>query len=423
MIRCIDAAADFEDSRGSLGGGRGRRTWVAVKATALLPDAHALINLSKHIVRTRPSHRAQAVPFPGSPLSSDLAVLDASRSTESLDLTQEDIKVVRELHADLERICAHAQRRGVKVIMDAEYSWYQPALDALTLALMRKFNSLDNGNGYEQPLVYGTWQAYLRRTQGYLSDALQDARKHNYSLGVKLVRGAYHTYEVSAHTASASKSTESTLVVARWHGKHNTSMSISPDPEPPVWKTKAETDECYNGSVRMLINAIAADIKANKGESSSNHDNYNKSWQPLLASEVGEGEGRQTRAPRIGVLFGTHNWESCDVVLDELVKANLASKQEVEGADKSVVAVGEETLERVAIGQLYGMCDDLTDSLVERTRTDTPLVIKYVPYGALSEVLPYLGRRAIENKSVLGEGAAAKERKRAWEGIRARLFG
>jgi hypothetical protein len=48
-------------------------------------------------------------------------------------------------------------------------SWYQPAVDALTLSLMREFNSLDpnptagGGPGDVQPLVYGTLQAYLRR--------------------------------------------------------------------------------------------------------------------------------------------------------------------------------------------------------------------------------------------------------------------
>ena len=48
---------------------------------------------------------------------------------------------------------------------DLSVSWCQPAIDALTLALMREFNSLDakKGRGQVQPLVYGTFQAYLRR--------------------------------------------------------------------------------------------------------------------------------------------------------------------------------------------------------------------------------------------------------------------
>ena len=39
------------------------------------------------------------------------------------------------------------------------------------------------------------------------------------------------------------------------------------------------------------------------------------------------------------------------------------------------------------------------------------------------QVMPYLSRRAIENKSVLGGGAAAHERQRAGKEIRRRLFG
>jgi proline dehydrogenase len=37
--------------------------------------------------------------------------------------------------------------------------------------------------------------------------------------------------------------------------------------------------------------------------------------------------------------------------------------------------------------------------------------------------MPYLSRRAIENKSVLGGGAAQAERKRAWDLIWERIFG
>ncbi|KAF8634110.1 hypothetical protein AX15_001075 [Amanita polypyramis BW_CC] len=351
MIQSIDAAADFEDSLGT----NSRRTWIAIKLTPLLPDTNSLINLSRHIVKSRSSCGTPAILFPGSPSPSDLEVLYAPR--QSSDLTQKDINSLRELHADLERICTRAKERGVKVIIDAEYSWCQPAIDAFQLTLMRKFNALDSASGDTQPLIYGTWQAYLRRTPAYLAEALWDAQKHNYSLGVKLVRGAYHTYEVAAHRAE---------------GQQLTSPSISPDLEPPVWMTKLETDACYNASVRILVEAIAADIGTNDAEGRRR----TKSWWTILK----DNREITPHAPRIGVLFGTHNWNSCNVVLEELVKMNLATEEEVQGSQekdsKAMVSIPYETVHRVAIAQLYGMCDDLTDSLVDRTRSKIPFIMK-----------------------------------------------
>lgn len=43
-------------------------------------------------------------------------------------------------------------------------------------------------------------------------------------------------------------------------------------------------------------------------------------------------------------------------------------------------------------------------------------------YPSLIQVMPYLGRRAIENKSVLGQGAAAEERNAAAKEIRERIL-
>lgn len=83
-----------------------------------------------------------------------------------------------------------------------------------------------------------------------------------------------------------------------------------------------------------------------------------------------------------------------------------------------------------------GMKDDLTDKMSESFEPNgMPIALKvsgapvpiapprneeletdpaqYIAYGSLGEVLPFLGRRAIENKSVMsGEGGASAERKR-----------
>jgi len=167
-------------------------------------------------------------------------------------------------------------------------------------------------------------------------------------------------------------------------------LSISPDTAPPVWETKAETDACYNACAALLLGQVRADVDGTR---------------------VGE-------PPALGVLFGTHNWKSCDLILEQLVMLGLANPQ-VEGT----VWLPDQVTERVAIGQLYGMSDALTNSLVDRTRSTSAFVIKYIPYGNLTEVMPYLSRRAIENKSVLGNGGAAVERKRAGAEIWSRIVG
>lgn len=52
------------------------------------------------------------------------------------------------------------------------------------------------------------------------------------------------------------------------------------------------------------------------------------------------------------------------------------------------------------------------------------LMSQYIAYGQLAEVMPFLGRRAIENKAVMsGEGGAAAERSRISGELWRRMFG
>lgn len=403
MIRSIDVSADYEDGRDLLQGGHsGRRTWIAVKLTALLPNAQSLINLSTYLTHTR-AQLEPPVLFPGTPSPSDLSILHSSIPTGAL--TESDIHDLRELYNDLMQICTRAEERGVRVFIDAEHSWYQPAIDAFGHALMERFNKLPSGGSQRtwwdisswissssakeaahsrvQPLVYVTYQAYLRRTPAHLAHSLVQARERGYALGVKLVRGAYHPRELAAHQLARS----ATSPARSYSPKHSHSFSISPDPEPPVQPSKDATDQCYHDCVTLLVDEISRDIHRS---------------------------GRSS-APAIGVFFGTHNWTSCEFVLEELVKKGLGVVERVgiDEVQEGVVRIPPEVGERVAFGQLYGMSDALTNHLVGRTRCEAPCVIKYVPYGALVQVMPYLSRRAIENKSILGAGGATRERKEA----------
>ena len=79
---------------------------------------------------------------------------------------------------------------------------------------------------------------------------------------------------------------------------------------------------------------------------------------------------------------GTHNEKSCELLVE------LMEKKNIQVNDK-----------RVWFAQLYGMSDHISYNLSKEGYN----VAKYVPYGKVEAVLPYLIRRAQENKSVAGQ--------------------
>jgi len=84
----------------------------------------------------------------------------------------------------------------------------------------------------------------------------------------------------------------------------------------------------------------------------------------------------------ISICAGTHNEDSSQYL------ANLMQKHGVEKTDK-----------RIYFAQLLGMSDHISFNLSSERYN----VAKYVPYGPVKEVLPYLIRRAEENTSVAGQ--------------------
>ncbi|CAE6464416.1 unnamed protein product [Rhizoctonia solani] len=370
ILASVNFAGDFEDTQSG-----GRKTWVAVKLTALLPSPDSLKRLSTFLLASRPKSN---VPYPGTPEATDVAFFSRGPASPPLKgLSNEDIIALHELYQSLRKICAQAKKRGVRITVDAEHSWYQPGIDAFVTTLSREFNqpSTEGGSNIrnEQPVVYGTYQAYLRRTPLHLARAMEDAKKHGYSLGVKLVRGAYHGQEIAYHEKRIAASKPGEV-----------------EPYPAVWLQKDETDRCFDKAAELLIRHTASSLAS-----------------------------RHPQQPKLGLLFGTHNKQSCQNVLDCMISSGLAHKNEDGLAE---VRSGVEDI--VCFGQLYGMRDELTNWIASVFKSESPMAFKYLPYGALSEVMPYLSRRAIENQSVLsGEGGAAAERRRAGDLIRKRIIG
>jgi len=82
------------------------------------------------------------------------------------------------------------------------------------------------------------------------------------------------------------------------------------------------------------------------------------------------------------IFSGTHNEESSYLLMDLIEKYNLAKD------DK-----------RIWFGQLYGMSDHISYNLAKKGYN----VAKYLPFGPVRDVMPYLIRRAEENTSVAGQ--------------------
>lgn len=99
---------------------------------------------------------------------------------------------------------------------------------------------------------------------------------------------------------------------------------------------------------------------------------------------------------QIAIVAGTHNEDSCRLLAGLLDQKNIDHKHP-----------------HVYFSQLLGMSDNLSFNLADSNYN----VAKYVPYGPIKAVLPYLFRRAQENTAIAGQmsrelGLIVKEMKR-----------
>ncbi|RSL83081.1 hypothetical protein CEP51_004718 [Fusarium floridanum] len=329
------------------------RSWVRIKVTGLLPHPVALLHGSNSILKARASKGLDKdVPYPGLPHDGDWEV--ALNGVGVADREQ-----LVDLRATLETIAKKARENNVRIVIDAEQSWYQPVIDSLTDELMQKYNRLDGGPA----TCIASFQAYLRRYPQLLDQQLRRAEEKGYKLLFKQIRGAYMVTEAS-----------------NWKGKEGLG---------PVWPTKAETDASYNYGIEKTLSVVADQVKAT---------------------------GHST----IGAIFATHNSFSIDLGIKLLEKHGLAKRRP---SDNKLI-VSDEVAGSIAFAQIYGMKDDLTNRIRGSVATESgfPLVVKSMSYGDLKECLPFLARRATENKAVLeGRGGAAAERIRLGSEIRRRL--
>jgi len=85
-------------------------------------------------------------------------------------------------------ICKLAGESDTPIYIDAEESWIQGVVDELAEEMMLTFNQ-------ERAIVFTTLQMYRTDRIDYFKRLIQNARRENCLLGVKIVRGAYMEQE------------------------------------------------------------------------------------------------------------------------------------------------------------------------------------------------------------------------------------
>jgi proline dehydrogenase len=207
------------------------------------------------------------------------------------------------------KICEAAQRNNVGVLVDAEETWIQDPVDALTMQMMERFNK-------SKVVVYNAIQLYRHDRLQFLKDSLEEAQKKNFILGAKLVRGAYMEKERKRAAAM------------------NYPSPILPD--------KESSDKDYNAAIEFCIEHL----------------------------------------DKLFLMVASHNEYSNLYAAQLLQQKNLLLNHS-----------------HVHFSQLLGMSDNITFNLAKAGCS----VSKYLPFGPLKDVIPYLMRRAQENSSVSGQ--------------------
>ena len=238
-------------------------------------------------------------------------------------LTKEETAAWERVRQRFIACCDLAQNKDIKLLIDAEESWIQPAINLMVEEMMGLYNR-------ETAIVHTTAQMYLKEKLSYLKALKDKAETEGFIAGVKLVRGAYMEKERE---------------VAEARGWSN-----------PICSSKEVTD-----------------------------NNFDQAWKFILENLT-----------YFSLYFGSHNEKSTYAIIAAMAENQIPKDHP-----------------QLWFGQLYGMSDHISFNLAHHGYKAS----KYLPFGPVKDVLPYLIRRAEENTSVAGQTVRElellqKERKR-----------
>src|SRR5690606_38485718 len=95
------------------------------------------------------------------------------------ELPAEEKEEWHRVRSRMMRICETAAKQNVGVLVDAEETWIQDPVDALTILMMDTFNK-------NESVVYNTIQLYRHDRLAFLKDSYEGAVERGFILGAKL---------------------------------------------------------------------------------------------------------------------------------------------------------------------------------------------------------------------------------------------
>nr|XP_033962738.1 hydroxyproline dehydrogenase isoform X3 [Pseudochaenichthys georgianus] len=163
----------------------------------------------------------------------DLNLLVRAMDGEQINFPGLDESDLAHFLSSLRRLnqIAEASVNKVRVLVDAEYTYMNPALSLVTMAMMKKFNK-------DGAWIWNTYQCYLKESRSLLLEALRLSETEGFCLGVKLVRGAYMDKERK---------------LAEKQGR--------PDPVHKCWE---DTNDSYNSSLDVMLEDISKNPESSR---------------------------------------------------------------------------------------------------------------------------------------------------------------
>ncbi|KAH8387103.1 hypothetical protein KR093_004646, partial [Drosophila rubida] len=272
-------------------------------------------------------------------------------------ISPKEEEMFRNMIRRLNTIVKTAAELDVRIMIDAEQTYFQPAISRITLEMMRKYNK-------NKAIVFNTYQCYLREAFREVGTDLEQAKRQNFYFGAKLVRGAYMEQERARAQA---------LGYA--------------DPVNPTYEA---TTDMYHKTLAECLRRIKARTQIIQ---------LLNSVKNVLAFVLQVMKDSGEDAGKIGIMVASHNEDTVRFAIENMKSIGVSPEDKV-----------------ICFGQLLGMCDYITFPLGQAGYS----AYKYIPYGPVEEVLPYLSRRAQENKGVLKK--IKKEKRLLASEIRRRIF-